>query len=248
MPNVVKGSRQQRMVVVPYRPWCRVAVAFSMAVGMLAAAAAGFLYGQHDASRNYLVTAADNQILVAELTSVREEAASLRSQVAISGRTSIMDQRANEEVQSTINGLRQRIMQLEQDVSFYRQVMAPEQLETGLIIAEFALTPTEFPGRYRFKAVFRQAGAGDSVLEGRVQIAVSGARNGEQVEVPLQELVPEPGVVDSTLRFRYFQNIEGELEVPDDFVPGQIEVRADSVRPTERQVEKIFSWTAVVEG
>ncbi|MDP1932147.1 MAG: hypothetical protein Q8L60_11895 [Gammaproteobacteria bacterium] len=248
MPNVVKGSRQQRMIVVPYRPWYRATVVGLLAIGLLAVAAGGFLYGQFDASRDYLVTAADNARLTAEVASIREEAASLRSQVAISGRTSIMDQRANEEVQSTINGLRQRIMQLEQDVMFYRQVMAPEQTETGLIIAEFAVVPTELQNRYRYKAVFRQAGTGDSVMEGSAQIAVSGTRNGEHVLIPLQELVPEPAVVDSTLRFRYFQNIEGDMEVPEDFMPGQIEVRAESIRPTPRKVEKIFSWTAVVEG
>lgn len=248
MPNVVKGSRQQRMVVVPYKPWRRFALVVFLVMGMGAVSAGGYLFGQYVASRNHLVTSADNQRLIQELASVRDEAAALRSQVTISGRTSVMDQRANEEVQSTINSLRQRIMQLEQDVSFYRQVMAPEQLETGLIIAEFDVTPAETPNHYRYKAVFRQAGAGDSVLEGRVEIAVSGVRNGESVEMPLQDLVPEPGTVESTLNFRYFQNIEGDIQVPEDFVPRQIEVRADSIKPTERKVEKIFNWTAVLEG
>lgn len=238
MPRVVKGSKQQRMVVVPYRPSLR----FALLAGVLLVAAVGFMFGYFNASREFATTSADNELLVVEVADARDELMRLRSQVVISGRTSIMDQHANEEVQNTINSLRQRVLQLEQDVMFYRQVMTPELAEQGLIIAEFTVQPTELPERYRYRAVFRQAGAGDRELKGKVQIDVAGVREGEKVLLPLQELVGDAEVVTTILNFRYFQNVEGELVLPAGFLPTQVEIRAQSTEPQERSLEKLFNW------
>ncbi|MES3008374.1 MAG: DUF6776 family protein [Pseudomonadota bacterium] len=243
MPGVVKGSKQQRMVVVPYRPQLR----YALVVGVLLIAAVGFVLGQIAAGRDYVITSSDNEQLALELADARDELMSLRSQVVVSDRTSIMDQRANEEVQSTINSLRQRVMQLEQDVMFYRQVMTPELAEPGLIIAEFTIQATLTPDTYRYRAVFRQAGAGDRELKGKVQIDVAGTLAGEKVLLPLQELVQDASTVSTVLNFRYFQNIEGELVLPTDFQPTQVEIRAESSEPQKRSLEKFFNWAVVEE-
>ena len=239
MPRIVKGSKQRRVVVVPHRPWLR----YALLAGVLTAAAVGFGFGYLDAAGEFATTSADNQQMALELTNAQDELQGLRSQVVISGRTSIMDQRANEEVQETINSLRERVIQLEQDVMFYRQVMTPELAEPGLIIAEFTVHPAELAGAYRYRAVFRQAGAGDRELKGKVQINVAGTRAGEKVLLPLQELVFDAQTVNTELNFRYFQNIEGELALPADFQPAQVEIRAESMEPQQRKLEKLFNWT-----
>lgn len=247
MPDVVKGSKQHRMIVVPYRPAYRATLVGVLVATVLVAVVGGYFYGRFDAAREQVITSADNQRLENQLIELRQQADALLAQVAISDSTSMMDQRANEEVQGTINSLRQQVMQLEQDVSFYRQVMSPETAEAGFVITEMTLTSAEQVNAYRYKAVFRQTGAGESLLEGTVQIDVIGTRNGETVAIPLQELMAEPGNFEGKLGFRYFQNLEGEIQIPADFTPGQIEIRAESKKPRTAKVERNFSWT-VVEG
>ncbi len=244
MPNVVKGSKHPRMIVVPYKPWYRVTFVVVLIMVILSAGVGGAYYGHFDASREQI---ADNQRLEAQLSQVREEAEALRAQVVISDRTSMMDQRANEEVQSTISSLRQKVMQLEQDVTFYRQVMSPETAESGLVVTEMTLSASEQVNTYRFKAVFRQAGAEGIVLEGSAQIEVVGTRDGERVAIPIQELLLKPAEFEGKLRFRYFQNLEGVMQIPASFTPEQIEISAVSSKPQEGKVERYFSWT-VSEG
>jgi hypothetical protein len=245
MPNVVKGSKQQTMMVVPYRPWYRTLMTLSIGLLLFIVALGGFFYGQFDAGRQYLVTSADNERLEIALRQAQDQVESLRTELAITGRSNLVDQRANEEVQNTISALRQRIMQLEQDVSFYRQVMSPESDELGLIIAEFDVTRLDESGRYRYKAVFRQAGAGDRVLEGKVQIAIAGLSGEERQVLTLQSILAEGSQLSPALQFRYFQNLEGEFVLPPGFVPEQVEIKAESSKPTEIKVEKIFSWSVV---
>ena len=245
MPNVVKGSKQQAMMVVPYRRWYRTIVSISIILSLLAVAIGGYFYGHFDAARQYLVTSTDNERLSLSLREAQDEVNSLRSELAIAGRSNLVDQRATEEVQSTVSSLRQRISQLEQDVSFYRQVMSPDSDELGLIIAEFDVTPLDGPGRFHYKAVFRQAGAGDRVLEGKVEIAISGRIDEQRQVLPLASVLPESRTFDPALNFRYFQNVEGEFILPEGFVPEQVEVKAESSKPTAIKVEKIFSWSVV---
>jgi hypothetical protein len=245
MANVVKGSKQQAMMVVPYRPWYRTWVSISIILALLAVALGGYFYGYVEASRLFSVTSADNAGLSASLLEARDEVESLRSEVAIAGRSNLVDQRATEEVQSTVSSLRERIMQLEQDVSFYRQVMSPDSDELGIIIAEFDVTPIDGAGRYHYKAVFRQAGAGDRVLEGKVQVDIAGRIDEQRQVLSLATILPEGRTFDPALNFRYFQNLEGEFILPEGFVPEQVEVKAESSKPTAIKVEKIFSWSVV---
>ena len=122
--------------------------------------------------------------------------------------------------------------------------MSPDSAELGLIIAEFDVNQLE-GRRYHYKAVFRQAGAGDRVLEGKVAVAVAGRIGDERTVLPLADILPEGNTFDPGLNFRYFQNLEGEFELPEGFVPEQVEVKAESTKPAANKVEKIFSWSVV---
>lgn len=241
--NAVKGSRQTRMVVVPYRPWLPVALAVSFATGVFLAALAGLYWGYYGASREHIEVGEENVLLSEALIQAQEQIAGLRSDLAMTGRDNLVDQRAAEEVQATINGLRQRVMQLEQDVSFYRQVMSPDASESGLIIAEILVTRGSAPGAYRYRAVFRLAGAGDSTVEGNVEIDLVGLEANERKVYAMDELIRAPAIFDDALEFRYFQTLEAEFDLPPGFVPQQIEVRAQSRRPLEYKAEKISSWS-----
>ena len=63
--------------------------------------------------------------------------------------------------------------------------------------------------------------------------------------LPLADILPEGNTFDPGLNFRYFQNLEGEFELPEGFVPEQVEVKAESTKPAANKVEKIFSWSVV---
>ena len=184
MPNVVKGSKQEKMVVVPYRPGRRFVFVCLLALGIGASAIGGFMFGYSNTLRSQQSKQATQQELSEQLIGAETENSELRRRVAILDRSSVMDQRATEEVQVTIIGLRDRVAQLEQDIVYYRQVVSAQTEDTGLIISQ----------------------------------------------------------LDIRLRFKYFQNIEGELVLPENFVPDRLQVAAVSVEPVEKSINQNFSW------
>jgi len=247
MPNVVKGSKQEKMVVVPYRPSRR---AFFMAVAVMvviASTLAGFLYGYYETRSTQEVAQASREELNVELASLREENTELSRQIAIFDRSRVMDQRANEEVQTTILALRGRVAQLEQDIVYYRQVVSEETGSTGLMISQLDIEATSDANRFKYKLVMRQQDAdGETYLIGHVNVNLVGGQGSEQVVLPLRDLSAEQDNLDILLRFRIFQAIEGELIIPDGFKPERVQIAAVSIEPVSKSIDQDFSW--VVEG
>ncbi len=247
MPNVVKGSKQNQMVVVPHRPWLKpmLVAAFIGAVSL--AAMLGVYIGREDATRDQVATTEENQRLRADLARANSDLSSLRSDIAILDRSRMVDQRATEEAQVTINSLRSRLTQLEQDISFYRQVMAPESDDQGLVIGEAVINAGEAANQFSYQFVFRQQGQQDNVLEGQAEITIRGRHLDENVSYSLAQLATPQldetlEVSPITLRFRYFQNVEGEIYLPEGFQPELIEIAARSLRPIEKAVSMNFNW------
>lgn len=243
MPNVVKGSKQERMVVVPHRPGRRFLLVALLVLGVSVSAAGGFMYGYMNTLRSQQSEQATQQELSQQLIAAETENSELRRQIAILDRSSVMDQRATEEVQETIRGLRDRVAQLEQDIVYYRQVVSEETEDTGLIISQLDIDATREENRYRYKLVMRQQDAdGDTFLTGHVNINLVGSQGEEQQILALRDLSAEQDQLDIRLRFKYFQNIEGELVLPDNFVPDRLQIAAVSVEPVEKSINQNFSW------
>lgn len=247
MPNVVKGSKQERMIVVPYRPRRRLLFTLAVVAGVVISAAGGFIYGYYESLLTEQSTQSNIQRLSNELAAVQQENAELRRQVAILDTTSVMDQRATEEVQSTIRGLRERVAQLEQDIVFYRQVVSDETGSTGLTIGQFDISATNTENRFRYKLVLRQQDAdGDTFLTGHVNVNLVGRQGNDQVILPLRDVSENVDQMDIRLRFKFFQNIEGELALPEGFRPERIQIAAVATEPVAKSIDQNFSW--VVEG
>ncbi|MBL4580856.1 MAG: hypothetical protein JKY29_03480 [Gammaproteobacteria bacterium] len=243
MPNVVKGSKQEKMVVVPYRPGRRFLLVSFLVLGVGASAIGGFMYGYMNTLRNQQSEQATQQELSEQLSVTETENSALRRQVAILDRSRVMDQLVTEEVQETIFSLRDRVAQLEQDVVYYRQVVSAEIEDTGLIISQLDIDATREANRYRYKLVLRQQDAdGDTFLTGHVNINLVGSQGEEQQILAIRDLSAEQDQLDIRLRFKYFQNIEGELILPDNFVPDRLQVAAVSVEPVEKSINQSFSW------
>ena len=243
MPNVVKGSKHEKMIVVPYRPGRRFVLVVLLVLGVAVSAVGGFMFSYSNTLRSQQSEQATQQELNELLIGAETKNSELRRQIAILDRSSVMDQLATEEVQETISGLRDRVAQLEQDIVYYRQVVSAETEDTGLIISQLDIDVTRESNRYRYKLVLRQQDAdGDTFLTGHVNINLVGSQGEEKQILSLRDLSAEQDQLDIRLRFKYFQNIEGELVLPENFVPDRLQVAAVSVGPVEKSINQYFSW------
>jgi len=235
-------------MVVPYRPGRRVLFTLLLLTGVAVSAAGGWGYAYYATVLTQQGEQAEKRELSAQLTDLREENEALKGQIAILDRSSAVDQQTGAELQETLTALRQRVAQLEEDVLFYRQVVEEETEETGLVIGQLDIDATRSPDRYRYKLVMRQQDAdGDTYLTGHVNFNLVGQLQDQQVILPLRDLSEFEDELDIRLRFKYFQNIEGELALPEGFQPDRIQIAAVATEPVSKRINEDFGWVVALE-
>lgn len=235
-------------MVVPYRPGRRVLFTLMLLTGVAVSAAGGWGYAYYATVLTQQGEQAEKRELSAQLTDLRQENEALKRQIAILDRSSAVDQQTGAELQETLTALRQRVAQLEEDVLFYRQVVEEETEETGLVIGQLDIDATRSPDRYRYKLVMRQQDAdGDTYLTGHVNFNLVGQLQDQQVILPLRDLSEFEDELDIRLRFKYFQNIEGELALPEGFQPDRIQIAAVATEPVSKRINEDFGWVVALE-
>ncbi len=84
-----------------------------------------------------------------------------------------LGRQANEQSRQTIKLLEEQIYKLQQDLAFYKGVLAPASRREGLRIRSFELQSTDDPLLYRYKLLLSRVGTDDKPLEGRCASAWS---------------------------------------------------------------------------
>src|SRR5690606_4771030 len=127
----VKGSKQLQMRVVPHRPLVelgvRLAVVSALLVVGVGAYYLGFVRGVNINGDARL----ERSELLSVVTAQDEEIALLKEQLLFSQQANIVDRQSLQNVQNTLVGQQETIHQLEEDLLFYRSIMAPEDAERG---------------------------------------------------------------------------------------------------------------------
>lgn len=240
MPHV-KGSKEIKMVVVPHRPWRKAVLALSVLLALGLTGLGAHYFGYYRGTVESGEAQMDREQFQVENATYREQVTELRQQLVNTQQASEVDRQALEDVQETITDQREYITELEEELLFYKQVMAPEEGEQGLVIGQFELFPTEEPGHFRYRLALMQVGNNESEINGHVNVNILGHENGEQRSIPLQAVSDAEDEENIGLRFKYYQNVEGELALPESFSPEQVQVLAAS-QGDATPLEKTFDW------
>lgn len=238
----VKGSKQQKMIVVPYRPWKLVWVPSGVLFLILLAAGSAFYFGHSKGVDENGDARQERNILLLEAADLQDTNALLNQQILNLEQSSYVDKEAISSVQQTILSLREKISQLEEDVLFYKQILSPENDETGLVIGQLDLMLSESPDAIRFKLELKQQGSNESVITGYANVNILGIQGEREVSIPLRNLTDSINTLDIRLQFRYFQNIEGVLVLPSDFEPQKVQILAIAEGSNAKTVQKSFGW------
>ncbi len=239
---IVKGSKQLKMIVVPYRPW-RKALACLGILLLVAATGGGFyFYGYSEGVFINGDARQERDELIVQVDVMSSQLNILQQELTNSEQANAVDRQALEEVQGTIINLRETIAQLEEDVLYYKQIMSPENTETGLMISQLDLLQTDLQNRIRYRLELRQAGNNDNLVSGYVNVNILGTRDRQEISMPLRSLAVEEDQLDIKLQFRYFQNIQGELILPDGFLPLGVQILAVDEGNNGKTIQKSFAW------
>lgn len=176
--------------------------------------------------------------------SLEEQKSKLSEQLAVLERGRQVEQTAFSDVDSSLKDLQQEILELKEEVAFYRGIVAPRESDGGLNIQSFKVEKTTEERVYRFKLVLTQVSKNDSLVKGRVKIDLAGIREGKPTKLTLSE-VSGSSSPNLDLRFKYFQTVEGSMLLPVGFSPTDIEIE---ILPIGGRAgfSKSFNWESLL--
>jgi hypothetical protein len=214
------------------------ALALLLALTLLA----GIYIGRQSVYNKLQVGPETAKSMLVELSTLREAVEIARGDLEMERTRHEVDRRALELVRSEMAAEKERAADLEEGLSFYRNMMASEDMGSGLSVRQPELVPTESPGHFRYRFFIQQREREYEMVEGTLAVVVSGVRDGKDVSLPLAELSTDFDHKASTLHFRYFQAIEGEMVLPQGFEPKGITLVAKASKPRKSEAKKQFPW------
>ncbi|RRJ83457.1 DUF6776 family protein [Aestuariirhabdus litorea] len=247
MPQVT-GSKQEHLIVVPDQPGKRLAkrLVYWLLFGLFSVGS--FLLGEYLGMASQQSALVERDLLRAELAEKRAEIEALAQEVTTLRVGADIDRQSTDTVRLTIKQLEEEKFQLQQDLAFYKNIMAPKSADKGLRIQKYDLQRAEQPGHYRLKLMLTQVSDNNSLLSGLATVSVVGRQEGIEKSLALKDLSDEVSEQNIRLGFRYFQNIPGpderfaELVIPEGFEPDYVLVVAQSRGPKPKRVEQKIPW------
>ena len=205
-----------------------------------------YWYGGYRIGQSLDATEEHNLTLESRSRVIQEENENLRHRLAILESASKMDKEAINNVRLHVKHLEEEKEQLHKELTFFKSVLAPEDMSTGVRVTSFSLHKGSDHRQYRLKLVVSQVSRSNPFLRGRVLVSVVGEKNGKTKAIPLQELT-KSDQVKTSLGFRYFQALPGDREyldfnIPEGFKPEEIKILVQITSGIRQSLEQIYQW------
>jgi hypothetical protein len=166
----------------------------------------------------------------------------LRERNAILERSGQIDRQAALDIQEQLASLQEELQVAREEVEFYRGIIAPGDVASGLRIHQFELTPGLRSHEYHYDLVLTQMKRHDRIVTGLVEWRIIGKVGDETRELKLSE-VTRPGVGHLDFRFRYFQHLTGIISLPGGFQAREVVLSVrTSGKDAGEPVEQNFDW------
>lgn len=145
---------------------------------------------------------------------------------------------ANGDLQETLSERDQEIASLRGDVAFYERLVGPTQQRKGLNVFSSEFVPG-VASAWHYQIILTQNLNRGAISQGRMRFLVEGVQGGRLATVDWNQLNQRPAMPGQSYSFRYFQTMEGQVMLPQDFTPQRVRVLLDG---EDVAVEQAFDW------
>jgi len=151
-------------------------------------------------------------------------------------------QQANQE----LIRLQQELLVQKEELVFYRGIVSPTDTALGVNLQSFEVRKKNSQGQFSFKMILTKSGKSTKKVSGNTAVLIRGESEGTVSELKLTDLTLENSDKGTKFAFRYFQVFEGDIVLPDGFVPFEVKI---GVIPTTKKVKaftETISWAEVL--
>lgn len=227
------------LVVKPHNPW-RVKIFAALALTIIILAGwILFEYGRFSSGFDSVDAYKERGALLDAQKELEDQIEALREQKALLERAAQIEKKAYAELDINLKALQAETLELKGELAFYRGIISPSNASAGLRLQRFKVESTGQPRSYRSKVVLTQVLKNHRLARGYVRLSMEGLLNGQLMTLTLKDLT-EKRIKEIKYRFKYFQNLEEDLILPEGFKPLRAMIQ---VIPTSGRSRKAIEKT-----
>lgn len=244
--NQCMPASKDKLVLVKHAPGKGRRQILLVLVLLLLTAFTNYYLGAFTSEKRYSQMLSKLTNLSIEHQSLQAEEKSLRQQVANLESSKAVDRHAKQEIQVTLNRLNAELSQLQKDITFYKNIMAPADNAKGLQLERIEISSLPGEQAYAYKIMLTQVSDHRAYVSGVLAVNLLGSRDGAQEVIALRDISEDLAELGVTFRFRYFQEFNGRLVLPEGFSPEQIQVVAQTRGKKASRIEQSIAWLALL--
>ncbi len=210
------------------------------------AAVGGYLvyeFGRIQAGYDLVDAASERRGYEQRIDALEDEISTLKEQVALLETHREIDREAYREVEASLTELQAKIQEQRDAIAFYRGIVSPADGNKGLRVQDLKLTRGKNEREYNIRLVLVQALKHDRKVSGNVNLSIEGDLDGVEKTFSYAELLPEEAEAAWAFSFRYFQDFNRQVVLPDGFTPQRVKVEVQSRTRSISSIEESFTWT-----
>jgi hypothetical protein len=203
---------------------------------------AAFEYGRYDAGFRVVDSVRGALSASARIRSLEAENGNQRRQLEAAETARRVDREGYAQVERSLGDMQSQIARLNQDLSFYRGLVQPESL-IHVKVQQMQIIPDAPPGQYHLKFVLMQTGKPDKDVAGSAAVTIDGLLQGKPLSLTYAQVSPNHRV-SLAYSFKYFQEYNEAIELPQGFEPTRVGVEIHSARDSSHSFRQAFVWKA----
>jgi len=201
-----------------------------------------FEFGRIQADYNVVDAVRARQTYERNIAKLEREIVSLKEQVALLETHRDIDREAYRDVEASLASLQAKIQEQRDAIAFYRGIVSPEDGRSGLRVQNLKLTRGKVERAYNVRLVLVQSMQHDRKVSGEVSLSIEGDQDGVETTYLYSQLLPEEADGDWAFSFRYFQDFDRQIILPDGFTPERIKIEVRSKTRSIASIEESYAW------
>jgi hypothetical protein len=238
----VKGSKFTVMRVIPHSPRATL-VRYGLGAFLFALAVpAAYFIGAYQVRESQVASdgnrAKEHQQAIATFT----------QQITALQTTAEVDRQTIEDLRQQVMNQRAQLAASERDLRVYKDLLSPgaKTNPQGISFGVFAVTPLPEPGHFKYSLTVQKLSAKEGDFAGNLEFRVVGQQGDKTLQLSLYQVSAQVTAPSIPLNFKYFQTLDGDMALPQDFVPQTVElvVKTNDRKP-QPLVETQLEWPVV---
>lgn len=236
-----------QLVIRVNSPWRRRGVIAGVVVLLLLVPYLAYELGRWASGYSIVAVTQERLEHAQRVRKLEEQLAGLQGAVATAELARNVDRQSYAEVEKTLSDLQTEVRSQRDELAFYQAIVQPQEGPSGPRVQRIDIGTGPTEGRYQLKILLIQSLLQEAMAGGSLKIEIAGTRDGQPLVLPLAELAVEQSDRQPlSFSFRYFQELEQDIVLPQGFVPATVEVELRSHR--QAAVKQSFPWQMSVGG